>query len=51
MYFTVYVVIFSTSFSTVWKFLMQVMEEPVRRGVLQELVLTNKEGLNGNVKA
>ena len=31
--------------------LMQAMEEPMRRGVLLDLVLTNKEGLVGDVKA
>ena len=29
----------------------QVVEEPMRRGVLLDLVLTNKEGLVGDVKA
>ena len=32
------------------KFLTQVMEEPTRRGVLLDLVLTNKEGLVEDVK-
>lgn len=32
-------------------FLMQVVEELTRRGVLLDLVLTNKEGLVGDVKA
>jgi len=32
-------------------FLMQVVEEPTRRGVLLELLLTNKEGLAEDVKA
>ena len=31
-------------------FLLQVMEEPTRRGAMLDLVLTNKEGLVGNVK-
>ncbi|PKU41129.1 glycerol kinase [Limosa lapponica baueri] len=31
-------------------FLLQVMEEPPRRGAMLDLVLTNKEGLVGNVK-
>ncbi|KAM9662778.1 uncharacterized protein ACIBXB_015380 [Morphnus guianensis] len=31
-------------------FLLQVMEEPMRRGALLDLVLTNKEGLVENVK-
>ena len=31
-------------------FLFQVIEEPTRRGVMLDLVLTNKEGLVGNVK-
>jgi len=31
-------------------FLMQVVEEPTRRGALLDLVLTNKEGLVGDVK-
>ncbi|GAB0208404.1 hypothetical protein GRJ2_003306100 [Grus japonensis] len=31
-------------------FLTQVVEEPMRRGVLLDLVLTNKEGLVGDVK-
>ena len=31
-------------------FLLQVMEEPMRRGAMLDLVLTNKEGLVGNVK-
>lgn len=32
-------------------FLMQVMEEPMRRGALLDIVFTNKEGLVGDVKA
>lgn len=32
-------------------FLMQVVEELTRRGVLLDLVLTNKKGLAGDVKA
>jgi len=32
-------------------FLMQVVEEPTRKGALLDLVLTNKEGLVENVKA
>ncbi|GAB0175730.1 hypothetical protein GRJ2_000038200 [Grus japonensis] len=32
------------------KFFTQVVEEPMRRGVLLDLVLTNKEGLVGDVK-
>jgi len=32
-------------------FLMQVVEEPTRRGALLDLVLTNKEGLVEDVKA
>ena len=31
-------------------FLLQVMEEPTRRGAILDLDLTNKEGLVGNVK-
>ncbi|GAB0189075.1 hypothetical protein GRJ2_001372800 [Grus japonensis] len=31
-------------------FLLQVIEEPMRRGAILNLVLTNKEGLLGNVK-
>ncbi|GAB0187539.1 hypothetical protein GRJ2_001219200 [Grus japonensis] len=31
-------------------FLLQVTEEPMRRGAMLDLVLTNKEGLMGNVK-
>jgi len=31
-------------------FLLQVIEEPARRGAMLDLVLTNKEGLVGNVK-
>ncbi|GAB0204737.1 hypothetical protein GRJ2_002939300 [Grus japonensis] len=31
-------------------FLLQVIEEPMRRGAMLDLVLTNKEGLVGNVK-
>ena len=31
-------------------FLLQVIEEPVRRGAMLKLVLTNKEGLVGSVK-
>jgi len=31
-------------------FLLQVIKEPTRRGVMLDLVLTNKEGLIGNVK-
>ncbi|GAB0187151.1 hypothetical protein GRJ2_001180400 [Grus japonensis] len=31
-------------------FLLQVIEEPTRRGVMLDLVLTNREGLVGNVK-
>ncbi|GAB0181491.1 hypothetical protein GRJ2_000614400 [Grus japonensis] len=31
-------------------FLLQVIEEPTRRGAILDLVLTNKEGLVGNVK-
>jgi len=31
-------------------FLLQVIEEPTRRGEMLDLVLTNKEGLTGNVK-
>ncbi|GAB0188331.1 hypothetical protein GRJ2_001298400 [Grus japonensis] len=31
-------------------FLLQVIEEPTRRGAMLDLVLTNKEGLVGNVK-
>jgi len=31
-------------------FLLQVIEEPMRRGEMLDLVLTNKEGLVGNVK-
>ncbi|KAF1441782.1 hypothetical protein FQV07_0011647, partial [Pygoscelis papua] len=31
-------------------FLLQVVEEPTRRGAVLDLVLTNKEGLVGNVK-
>jgi len=31
-------------------FLLQVTEEPTRRGVMLDLVVTNKEGLVGNVK-
>jgi len=30
--------------------LLQVIEEPTRRGAIMDLVLTNKEGLVGNVK-
>ncbi|GAB0209126.1 hypothetical protein GRJ2_003378300 [Grus japonensis] len=37
--------------STDETFLTQVVEEPTRRGVLLDLVLTNKEGLVGDVKA
>ncbi|GAB0206941.1 hypothetical protein GRJ2_003159700 [Grus japonensis] len=37
--------------STDDNFLTQVVEEPTRRGVLLDLVLTNKEGLVGDVKA
>ncbi|GAB0209089.1 hypothetical protein GRJ2_003374600 [Grus japonensis] len=36
--------------STDDNFLTQVVEEPTRRGVLLDLVLTNKEGLVGDVK-
>ncbi|GAB0208304.1 mitochondrial enolase superfamily member 1 [Grus japonensis] len=36
--------------STDDNFLTQVVEEPMRRGVLLDLVLTNKEGLVGDVK-
>ncbi|GAB0183494.1 hypothetical protein GRJ2_000814700 [Grus japonensis] len=36
--------------STDDNFLAQVVEEPTRRGVLLDLVLTNKEGLDGDVK-
>jgi len=32
------------------KFLLQVIEEPMRRGAMLDLVLTNKEGLVGNGK-
>ena len=32
------------------KFLLQVTEEPTRRGAMLDLVLTNKEGLVGSVK-
>ena len=32
-------------------FLIQVVEEPTRKGALLDLVLTNKEGLVENVKA
>ncbi|GAB0179159.1 hypothetical protein GRJ2_000381200 [Grus japonensis] len=31
-------------------FLLQVIEEPTRRGAMLDLILTNKEGLVGNVK-
>ena len=31
-------------------FFLQVIEEPTRRGAMLDLVLTNKEGLVGNVK-
>ncbi|PKU34027.1 glycerol kinase [Limosa lapponica baueri] len=31
-------------------FLLQVIEEPTRRGAMLDLVLTNKEGMMGNVK-
>ncbi|GAB0189098.1 mitochondrial enolase superfamily member 1 [Grus japonensis] len=31
-------------------FLMQVIEEPMRRGAMPDLILTNKEGLVGDVK-
>ena len=31
-------------------FLLQVIEEPARRGAMLDLVLTNKEGLVGSVK-
>jgi len=31
-------------------FLLQVTEKPMRRGAMLDLVLTNKEGLVGNVK-
>ncbi|GAB0182885.1 hypothetical protein GRJ2_000753800 [Grus japonensis] len=31
-------------------FFLQVIEEPMRRGAMLDLVLTNKEGLVGNVK-
>jgi len=31
-------------------FLLQVIEEPMRRGAMLDLVLTNKEGLMKNVK-
>ncbi|GAB0190799.1 hypothetical protein GRJ2_001545200 [Grus japonensis] len=31
-------------------FLLQVIEEPTRRGVMLDLILTNKEGLVGDVK-
>ncbi|GAB0209624.1 hypothetical protein GRJ2_003428100 [Grus japonensis] len=31
-------------------FLLQVIEEPTRRGAMLDLVLTNKEGLVGDVK-
>jgi len=31
-------------------FLLQLIEKPTRRGVLLDLVLTNEEGLVGNVK-
>ena len=31
-------------------FLLQMIEEPKRRGAMLDLVLTNKEGLVGNVK-
>ncbi|GAB0183649.1 hypothetical protein GRJ2_000830200 [Grus japonensis] len=31
-------------------FLLQVIEKPMRRGAMLDLVLTNKEGLVGNVK-
>ena len=31
-------------------FLLQVIEEPTRRGAMLDLVLTNKDGLVGNVK-
>ncbi|PKU48218.1 dtw domain-containing protein 2 [Limosa lapponica baueri] len=31
-------------------FLLQVTEKPIRRGAILDLVLTNKEGLVGNVK-
>jgi len=31
-------------------FLLQAIEEPMRRGAMLDLVLTNKEGLMGNVK-
>ncbi|GAB0189120.1 hypothetical protein GRJ2_001377300 [Grus japonensis] len=31
-------------------FLMQVIEEPMRRGAMLDIVLTNKEGLVGDVK-
>lgn len=36
--------------STDGNILTQVMEEPLRRGVLLDLVLTNKEALAGDVK-
>ena len=32
------------------KFLLQVVEEPTRRGAMLDLVLTNQEGLVDNVK-
>ncbi|GAB0184054.1 hypothetical protein GRJ2_000870700 [Grus japonensis] len=31
-------------------FLLQVIEEPMRRGAMLDLILTNKEGLVGDVK-
>ena len=31
-------------------FLLQVIEEPMRRGAMPDLILTNKEGLVGDVK-
>ena len=31
-------------------FLLQVMDDPTRRGAMLDLVLTSKEGLVGNVK-
>ncbi|GAB0193476.1 hypothetical protein GRJ2_001812900 [Grus japonensis] len=31
-------------------FLLQVIEEPLRRGAMLDLILTNKEGLVGDVK-
>ncbi|GAB0205343.1 hypothetical protein GRJ2_002999900 [Grus japonensis] len=33
-----------------YNFLLQVIEEPMRRGAMLDLVMTNKEGLVGNVK-